>query len=264
MHAEEVGHVRSTDGTWIAYWRGGTGPPLVLVHGATGNHLSFRFVRPLLEAHATVYAIDRRGRGESGDAPAYAIEREFEDLVALIDSLDEPVDLLGHSFGAACALGAAPLARNLRKLVLYETTPGIPVVPTASIECMEDLIRRGERDQAMLFFFREVLELDEEELAQFTASPTWPARVAAAHTVPRELRAEEGYYPDPEQFRSVTAPALLVLGSASPVWAQQGTEVVRAVLPDARVTLLAGEGHLAIMTAPEVFTAEVVRFLQDS
>lgn len=262
MRAGEVGHVLSTDGIAIAYWRGGAGPPLVLVHGTTGNHLSFRFVQPLLEEHFTVYAIDRRGRGESGDTAEYAIEREFEDLATLVDSLGEPANLLGHSYGATCALGAAPLARNLRKLVLYEPAPGIPSVPTSSIERMEELIRRGERDQAMTIMFREVLEVSEEELEQFRASPTWPMRVAAAHTVPREFRAEEGYRPDPEQFRPVTAPALLVLGSESPVWAHQGTELARAVLPDARVTILPEQGHLAIMTAPELFTTEVVRFLQ--
>ncbi len=262
MQAREVRRVLSTDGTPIAFWRGGAGPPLVLVHGTTGNYLSFRFVQPLLEEHFTVYAIDRRGRGESGDTPEYAIEREFEDLAALVDSLGEPANLLGHSFGATCALGAVPLARNLRKLVLYEPAPGIPSVPTSSTERMEELIRRGERDQAMTIFFRDVLEVSEEELEQFRAAPTWPMRVAAADTVARELRAEEGYRPDPERFRSVTAPVLLVLGSESPTWAHQGTELARAVLPDARVTVLPEQGHLAIVTAPELFTTAVVRFLQ--
>src|SRR3990170_2085909 len=195
MRAGEVGRVLSTDGTPIAFWRGGAGPPLVLVHGTAGNHLSFRLVQPLLEEHFTVYAMDRRGRGESGDSPKYAIEREFEDLAALVDSLGVPANLLGHSYGATCALGAAPLARNVRKLVLYEPAPGIPSVPTSSIERMEELIRRGERDDAMVVMFREVLEFSEEELEQFRASPTWPMRVAAAHTVPRELRAEESYRP---------------------------------------------------------------------
>jgi len=254
--------VRSKDNTPIAYERSGKGPPLVLVHGTTGNHLSFRFVQPLLEEHFTVYAIDRRGRGESGDTHEYAIEREFEDLAALVDSLGEPADLLGHSYGATCALGAAPLARNLRRLVLYEPAPGIPSVPSNSIERMEELIRRGEPDHAMTIMFREVLEFSEEELEQFRASPTWPMRVAAAHTVPRELRAEERYRPDPEQFRSFTVPALLVLGSESPVWAHQGTELARTVLLNARVIVLPEQGHLAIMTAPELFTTEVVRFLQ--
>lgn len=82
--------VRSKDGTRIAYERSGKGSPLVLVHGTTGNHLSFRLVQPLLAEHFTVYAVDRRGRGESGDTPDYAIKREFEDLAALVDSLGEP------------------------------------------------------------------------------------------------------------------------------------------------------------------------------
>jgi pimeloyl-ACP methyl ester carboxylesterase len=262
MQAEQVGHVRSRDGTPIAFWRGGDGPPLVLVHGTSGNHLSFRFVQPLLEEHFAVYAIDRRGRVGSGDAAEYAIEREFEDLAALVDSLSEPAGLLGHSSGATCALGAAPLACNLRALVLYEPAPGIPSVPAGAIERVEELLHHGDREQAMTFFFREVLELSEEDLAQFRASPTWPMRVAAAHTVPRELRAEEGYRPDPERFRSVREPALLVLGGESPAWARQGTELAGALLLDARVAVLPGQGHLAIVTAPELFATEVVRFLQ--
>ena len=127
---------------------------------------------------------------------------------------------------------------------------------------MEELVRRGELDGATSVMFREVVELSEEEFQQLRGSPTWAARVAAAHTVPRELRAEEGYRLDPEQFRSVTAPALLMLGSESPSWARQGTELARAVLPNPRLTVLPGQGHAAIMTAPELFTAEVVRFLE--
>ncbi len=262
MAATADGHVRSADRTRIAFWRGGAGPPLVLVHGATADHRRFRAVQPLLEAHCTVYAIDRRGRGASGDAPAYAIEREFEDLAAVVDSLGAPVDLLGHSCGATCALGAAPLARHLRKLVLYEPAPGIPSVPASAIERAEALLRRGEREQALTVVFRDVLGLSEAEFAQFRAAPTWPIRVAAAHTLPRELRAEEAYRPDPARFRPVTAPALLLRGSESPAWARQGTDVARAVLPDARVTVLPDQGHLAFDTAPEHFAAEVLRFLR--
>jgi pimeloyl-ACP methyl ester carboxylesterase len=261
QEAEQV-TITPPDGTPIAVQKRGAGPPLVLVHGTTGNHLSFRFVEPLLGKHFTVYAIDRRGRGESGDAPEYAIEREFEDLAAVVDSLGEPANLLGHSYGASCALGAAPLARNLRKLVLYEPAPGLPVVPTSTIERIEEMIQRGECDQAIAWMFRDVLELSEDEVEQVRALPTWPMRVAAADTVPREFRAEAGYRPDPEQFRSVTAPALLMLGSQSPEWAHQGIEVARSVLLDARITVLPGQGHLAITTAPELFASEVVRFLQ--
>jgi len=117
--------VTSVDGTPIVYWRSGEGPPLVLVHGASADHSRWTPVLPAFEQRFTVYAVDRRGRGGSGDSDDYTIEREFEDVAAVVDSLGEPANLLGHSYGALCALEAALLTRNVRKLVLYE--PGINV-----------------------------------------------------------------------------------------------------------------------------------------
>ena len=110
-----TGHVRSGDGTRIAYWSSGEGPPLVLVHGATSDHTTFRFVTPLLVEQFTLVAVDRRGRGESGDAAEYALERELDDLARVVDSLDGPVDVFGHSFGASVALAADPTMRKLRR-----------------------------------------------------------------------------------------------------------------------------------------------------
>ena len=112
--------VTSKDGTPIAYWRSGDGPPLVLVHGTAADHHRWTPVLPAFEQHFTVCAVNRRGRGGSGDSSDYAIEREFEDMAAVVDSLGEPANLLGHSYGALCALEAAPLTRHVRKLVLYE------------------------------------------------------------------------------------------------------------------------------------------------
>src|SRR3712207_4033192 len=112
--------VTSVDDTPIAYWRSGEGPPLVLVHGTAADHIRWTPVLPVFEQHFTVYAIDRRGRGGSDDSGDYAIEREFEDIAAVVDSLGEPAFLLGHSYGALCALEAALLTRNVRKLMLYE------------------------------------------------------------------------------------------------------------------------------------------------
>src|SRR5918997_6374680 len=117
--------ITSKDGTQIAYRRSGEGPPLVLVHGTAANHSRWSPVLPALEKRFTVYAMDRRGRGGSGDADGYAVHREFEDVTAVIDSIGEPVNLLGHSYGALLALEAALLTRNIRKLVLYD--PGIEV-----------------------------------------------------------------------------------------------------------------------------------------
>jgi pimeloyl-ACP methyl ester carboxylesterase len=115
------GTVTTEGGTPVAYWRSGKGPPLVLVHGTAADHSRWRPVIPALEESFTVYAIDRRGRGGSGDAEDYSVEKEFEDVAAVVDSLGEPVNLLGHSYGGLLALEAALLTRNVRKLVLYDS-----------------------------------------------------------------------------------------------------------------------------------------------
>jgi pimeloyl-ACP methyl ester carboxylesterase len=105
--------------------------------------------------------------------------------------------------------------------------------------------------------------LTPEELEQMRASPTWPARVAAAHTVTREVRAEEAYRVDPERFRELAAPVLVLLGDESPDWAPEGTDRIRAALPNTRVSLLRGQGHVAITTAPKLVADEVARFLSE-
>lgn len=112
--------VISMDGTRIGWARTGDGPPLVLVHGTTADRTRWKPVLPAFEERFTVFAVDRRGRGASGDAANYAIEREYEDIAAVVNAIGAPVNLLGHSYGARCALGGALLARNIRSLVLYE------------------------------------------------------------------------------------------------------------------------------------------------
>src|SRR5687768_14900680 len=116
--------VTSRDRTRIAFWHRGSGPPLLLVHGATASHATtWRLVLPELERRFTVYAMDRRGRGGSGDAVEYHIQREAEDVVAVIQSIDAPVNLLGHSYGGLCAIEAALLTNRIQRLLLYEAVP---------------------------------------------------------------------------------------------------------------------------------------------
>ncbi len=136
----------SKDGTPIACWRSGNGSPLILVHGASTDHTSFRFLTPLLEQQFTIYSIDRRGRGESGDSGEYSIECEFEDLAAVIDSIGEPVDVFGHSYGASISLGASLITQNLRKLILYEPSPGVLAIShEVCLDLMYCWSREGER-----------------------------------------------------------------------------------------------------------------------
>src|SRR5262245_4652708 len=99
----------SKDGTLLAYRQAGVGPPLVLVHGTGGSSARWMPILPALEEHLSMYALDRRGGGDSGDGPNYALEREFEDVASVIDSIGQGVSLLGYSFGGICALEAALL-----------------------------------------------------------------------------------------------------------------------------------------------------------
>jgi pimeloyl-ACP methyl ester carboxylesterase len=254
--------VTSADGTPIAYWPSGQGPPLVLVHGTSVDHTSFQWLQPLLAPHCTLYLLDRRGRGGSGDVPSYAIEREFEDVATFVDTIGGPVDLLGHSYGATVALGAARLARNLRKLVLYEPAPGVVALDQQWLTRLDALLARGDREELLQLFLREV-GMSAEEIQKLRASPLWSNRVALAHTIPRELRAEEGWTVDPAQFRELRTPTLLLLGSESPAWAQTGTTMVQRALRASRIHVLPGQGHIATLTAPDLVATAVLRFLAE-
>ena len=137
----------SSDGTRIAYERSGSGPLLVLLHGTSVERFSFRFLEPLLRDRYTLCAVDRRGRGESGDSTgSYAIEHEFADVAAVVASLAEPADLFGHSFGATVALGAAPVVTNLRRLILYEPAPGVPQIESELLTQLDALLAADHRE----------------------------------------------------------------------------------------------------------------------
>ncbi|MCX9077915.1 MAG: alpha/beta hydrolase [Candidatus Methanoperedens sp.] len=256
----------SKDGTPIAYQRSGAGAPLVLVHGTGGAYARWRPVLPALEKQFTVYAVDRRGRGDSGEAQSYAIEREFEDVAAVVDSIGDGVNLLGHSFGAICALEAALLTPHVRKLLLYEPPlpiPGVPIYPEGVIDRLQDLLDAGDRPGVLTTFMSEVVRMPAHELELFQSTPAFPARVAAAHTLPRELRAHEAYRFEPERFKNLNVPTLLMLGGDSPPFFKAAIEAANAALPNSRVVVLLGQQHIAIDTAPDLFVHEVVAFLSE-
>jgi pimeloyl-ACP methyl ester carboxylesterase len=244
-----IEQIRSADGTAIACWRSGQGSPLVLVHGSIGDHRRFALLAPLLESRVELWTIDRRGFGASGDGPEYAVEREFEDVAAVIDAIGGPVDLFGHSFGATVALGAAPLTPNVRRLVLYEPTAGLPPQPGVADE-LDRLLARGEREQTLLTFLRAIGATD-EDVEEYRASEL-AEHLPIAHTVAREVRAEEGWPFAPEAYGAPEVPALLLLGGDSPEWGREGTAVAQVALRCSQVAILEGRGHIALWTAPEL------------
>lgn len=257
--------VLSTDGTPIAYARSGNGPPLVLVHGTTADHTRWAPILAALGQHFTVYAVDRRGRGASGDSDPYAIERELDDVAAVVDSIGESVMLVGHSYGAICSLEASLRAKRVNKLVLYEPPipAGIPFYARDFITRLEALLIKGDRAGVVTTFFAEVVRMPANELTQLQSLPNWGARVAAAHTIPRELRASSAYRFDPARFAAFATPTLLLLGGESPSLFKAAIDTVHAALPSTEVVILPGQQHMAINTAPALFAREVVRFLAD-
>lgn len=255
--------ISSGDGTSIACWHSGAGEPLLLVHGTSGDHLAWAPVLPALERHFTVWTLDRRGRGRSGDSSSYALERECEDIARVVDSIGGRVHLLGHSFGGLCALEAALLTSNIDKLILYE--PSISLAGSAwSEECsktMQTLLNAGKREEALLLFFRDIVKTPSQEIAALQAGPNWPGRIAAAHTIHRELQSISHYVFDPERFHALKIPTLLLLGGDSPPRRHRIAETLHQVLPSCRIKLLAGQQHSAMRTAPALFVHEVAQFL---
>jgi pimeloyl-ACP methyl ester carboxylesterase len=264
--------VTSADGTPIAVFTSGAGPSIVLVHGAAADHTTFRVVGPLLARRYTIHAIDRRGRGGSGDTSPYAIEREFEDIAAVAETLaaeegDDGVDVVGHSYGGRCALGGALLTDAIRRVVSYEGAPSPPGNRYGDAALAEELagMERDGRDAALLeTFLRRVVGMDDAALAAYRADPVWPLRVAAAHTIPRELRAEsEAGTAGLDALGLVHQPVLQVLGGDSLAAFAESTSALEERLADGRVVVIPGARHAAHHTHPDAFVEAVVAFLSE-
>ncbi|MDT0331749.1 alpha/beta fold hydrolase [Nocardiopsis lambiniae] len=258
--------VTSEDGTVIGFGRAGRGRPLVAVHGTTADRDRWRTVLPFLESERCVHTLDRRGRGLSGDAEEYRIEREYEDVAAVVDRVAEDtgtgVDLLGHSYGALCALGAAPGVPGVRRVILYEPPVGFGgQVQDHVMTELESLLAKGRRSDAVAYFFRAVVGMPDRELELLRALPSWRARMATAHTIARELRAADAYRFEPRDVGGLDRPVLLLVGGESPEIFRKGAESIARALPDARVEVLPGQRHIAMDTAPEAFAARVNTFL---
>ncbi len=261
--------VRSADGTPIAVFSAGDGPPLVLVHGATADHTAWRTSGPLFAARRTTHAVDRRGRGASGDGPGYAIEREFEDLAAVVESLAAesggPVDVVGHSYGGRIGLGAALLTPSLRRLVVYEGAPppesGRGYQDDATLARIEALVAAGDRDEALATFMRDVVGMPDADLAAFRADPIWPRRAAAVDTTIRELRAEVSPAASLEALSAARQPVLQVLGGASSPVFGEATSALDARLRNGWIVTIDGARHAAHHTHAPAFVAAIEAFL---
>ncbi|MBX3218065.1 MAG: alpha/beta hydrolase [Labilithrix sp.] len=250
--------LRSADGTRLSADRRGVGPPLVLVHGIAGDASRWIVSRRLGE-HFTLYALDRRGRGASDDGRAYALSREVEDVAALIDSVGGEAFLLGHSFGGLLALEAAARTRVAKLLVYEPYAPAAPAPePSAVTQSFAAMV--ADPEALLVRFLRDIVQMCDADVARLRASSAWPARVAAAATIPREMAGVEQHRTTFEALAERPIPVRFLLGERSPAFLREATERFHAALPASDVVELPGQAHVAMDAAPDLFEREVRAF----
>jgi pimeloyl-ACP methyl ester carboxylesterase len=248
-------------GIRVSYQKSGSGPPLVLVHGGFSDHrTNWEFVEPILRDRFTVYAIARRNRGGTDATQGHSLLDEALDVAGLLGHLGEPVFLLGHSYGAQCALNAARLApERVRKLVLYEP-PSPSTLSSETAASLERLAAVGDWDGFAFAFFRDAIGVPLPELEGLRATGLWPPIVADAPASFGDIRALRAHRFDPAEYRTLTMPVCLQVGSESR-HELYVTDALAAQLPEAHLTVLHGQAHEGMTTAPDQYAAAVTAFL---
>ncbi|QGV78370.1 alpha/beta fold hydrolase [Streptomyces ficellus] len=259
---ENRGTVTSGDGTLLAYERRGEGPPLVLVSGALGTRASEAALAGLLAPHFTTYTYDRRGRGDSGDGAGppvrHAVEREVDDLAAVIATAGGGAAVHGTSSGGALALEAAAAGLPITRLSVYEppydTDPAARDGFTERAQRLGRLLADGRRGDALALFLSDT---PAAELAGLRASPQWPALEALAHTLPYDHAVLGDSLVPAARLAAVTARVLVIDGGASPAWLRDTARAVAHALPNARHSTLTGQTHAV---TPQVLAPSLTAF----
>lgn len=249
-----MNNVTSHDGTTIAYDRVGHGPALVLVDGALNTRKSGQMSRiaPLLAEHFTVYIYDRRGRGDSTDHAPYSVQREIEDLDAVIEAAGGSACVYGISSGAALALEAANRGSAISKLAVYEAPYVVddsrPPAPADFAGEVRGLVAAGKRGAAVKAFMTKGVQVPAVFVALMGIMPMWSRLKAVANTLPYDLTimgdGQRGN-PLPEgKWSSISAPTLVIGGGKSPTWLRNAVSAVASAVPNAKERTLEGQTHL--------------------
>jgi pimeloyl-ACP methyl ester carboxylesterase len=275
-----MSHVISKDGTTIAFDKTGQGPAVILVAGALGvrsHPMAWEMVSSL-GPHFTVINYDRRGRGDSGDTPPYAVEREIEDIDALINEAGGSANVYGLSSGAVLALEAAnKLHTRVKKLALYEppfiVDDSRPPVPADYVAQLNGAIAAGRPSDAVEIFMTKAIRIPAEFVAQMRHGPVsagseermtppdWAAMEKVAHTLAYDgtiMGDTMSGKPLPtRRWASVTMPTLVITGGESEAFFHNGAQALVNALPDAQYRILAGQNHAV---APKVLAPVLVDF----
>jgi pimeloyl-ACP methyl ester carboxylesterase len=205
--------------------------------------------------------MDRRGHGMSGDSLEYTLQREAEDVAAVVNSQPGPIFLLGHSYGGICALEATFLTDKISKLVLYE--PPFQERNRSIIAArIEDMIRKGQRELALVMFLQEIVMISPNEVAAMKSRPSWAGLVASVESQIRQIRALDEYRFDANRISKLKVPTLVLTGSRTKsADLKRAISVLMGCLPNPTLVVLEGQEHNAMDTVPQQFAETVISFL---
>jgi pimeloyl-ACP methyl ester carboxylesterase len=244
-------YAMSADGTRIAYETAGSGPQVVLIGGAFSTRADARDLAGALSGRFTTVCYDRRGRGDSGDTQPYAPERELDDLRAVIAALGGSTFVHGQSSGGALSLDAVAAGLPITKLAVYEPPFTVddsrPPLPEDFVETLRGLVEAGRRGDAVAEFWRTGLLMPESEIEKARQAPYWPHLESLAHTLIYDyevLGDRISGRPLPAAMAdSITIPVLIFTGGDSPPSLRNAAASLAALLPNARLRTLEGQGH---------------------
>ena len=248
--------VTSKDGTIITYDRIGQGSPAILVSGALVDHQANLPLAEALKQHFTIFNFDRRGRGASGDTPPYAVEREIEDIEAVIGAASGSAFLIGFSSGAALSLEAAARGLAIRKLALWEPPYMVegsrPRPPVDNAKTLIDLVAAGRRGDAVEFFLVEIVGLTPEIVSDMRNQTSWPAQEDLAHTLVYDTTILDDYSLPIVSAARVKTPTLVSAGGADFPWIRKSAQALAELIPGAKTHFLDGQEHKAdpVVLAP--------------
>jgi len=252
--------VTSRDGTTIAFERAGAGPPLILVAAALSDRRDSRKLATLLAPSFTVINYDRRGRGASGDTHPYEVEREVEDIEALVKDVGGSAFLFGSSSGAVLALEAAARGIGVEKMALFEP----PFVvderdrrpPAGFDEHVEALVAADRRAEAVTYFMTQGIGMPAAFVWGMRLMPrTWSSMKAMASTIPYDVAivgdTRAGKPLPADRWHAVLAPTLVLDGGKSPEGTRRASAALAGILPDAQHRTIDGLSHGAVVMAPK-------------
>ncbi len=251
--------VSSKDGVEISIQKAGSGPALLLIHGALLNGtLSWGAVLGKLAERFTVYAMDRRGRVPSGDAKEYSISKEADDIAAVVDAIGGPVAVLAHSYGGLATLEALNRLKTISHLMLYEPPVALQPVESDAVANMERALAAKDYAELVTAFLRDQIRAPADRIAMMKTSPIWPIVLEISPTLPRESRTVNTHRLSHERLANWKAPTTVLLGSVTAGMLKDAAFFVRDTIPGCRLVILEGQGHGAMLDAPDFFAAKIL------